>query len=157
MKNILAIASLCACVSSHAGEKKNMINILIDKMENPPAISGRIVPTTLGKTGFFWYKLEPDNAPVKHHVYDPGPAANQLIEIAKQTIKQSKKPDEPTSSQVKSKRHTNKTTTIATDSWKTTDQLIESNQHKYDLIAIEKALKWQNQPVQPKDLKLPKM
>lgn len=84
MKKLIILLSAVVCVNVHSKEKRNMGQILLDKMERPPAISGRIVPTTLGKTRFFWYKLVPDKVPARPRVYNPGPVVNELIDNVRQ-------------------------------------------------------------------------
>lgn len=98
MKNLKMLLIACACGTTASAEKnKNVFTMLIDKIENPPVISGRIVPETLGDTGMFWYRLQPDNQPVKPRVYDPGPIVNEVIKNTKKTINKptTNKPVEP--------------------------------------------------------------
>ena len=85
MKKIkLLILSTCCVTGTHAKDD-NIWTMLRDKVENPPVITGKIVPQTLGNTGLFWYKLQRDDQPPVNPVYDPGPLANQVIDIVQQT------------------------------------------------------------------------
>lgn len=179
MKNILLTLSVLTCFNMHATQKRSMGQILMDKMQRPPAISGRIVPTTLGNTGFFWYKLEPDHAPVKPRVYDPGPVINQLIDQAKKHVTRgttsthtpktpiTSQPDTHVIQQVLNQITTrpvfnNTTSNVSPERTKPTtntqsiDTHVEPTKnflHKYDLEAVRQALEWQSQPPVHPDLR----